>query len=123
MTTLSLIAKQDYLEKVARTRDPIRAISEFVWNALDADATSISVEFVMNVLGGIQEIVIRDNGVGWDQSHPGVTRFRSSGRFMETYVAPQPQAPTCASRGHRRIFPKEHAKGYPGIRRADFVGA
>jgi hypothetical protein len=25
--------------------------------------------------------------------------------------------------GHRRIFPKEHAKGYPGIRRADFVGA
>jgi transposase-like protein len=25
--------------------------------------------------------------------------------------------------GHRRIFPKEHAKGYLGIRRADFVGA
>jgi hypothetical protein len=39
MTVLSLIARQDYLEKVARTRDPIRAISEFVWNALDADAT------------------------------------------------------------------------------------
>jgi hypothetical protein len=50
MTTLSLIAKQDYLEKVARTRDPIRAISEFVWSALDADATSISVEFAMNGL-------------------------------------------------------------------------
>ena len=32
MTTFSLIAKQDYLEKVARTRDPIRAVSEFVWN-------------------------------------------------------------------------------------------
>ena len=64
MTTFSLIAKQDYLEKVARTRDPIRAISEFVWNALDADATRVSVEFALNVLGGIQEIVIRDNGIG-----------------------------------------------------------
>jgi hypothetical protein len=31
---LSLIAMQDYLEKVARTHDPIRAVSEFVWNAL-----------------------------------------------------------------------------------------
>jgi hypothetical protein len=64
MTVLSLIAKQDYLEKVARTRDPIRAISEFVWNALDADSTRVSVEFGRNSLGGLEEIVIRDNGIG-----------------------------------------------------------
>ena len=64
MTTFNLIAKQDYLEKVARTRDPIRAISEFVWNALDADATQISVAFTVNVLGGIEEIIICDNEIG-----------------------------------------------------------
>lgn len=69
MTVLSLVAKQDYLEKVARTRDPIRAVSEFVWNALDADATRTSVEFGLNVLGGIEEIVIRDNGVGISRAH------------------------------------------------------
>jgi len=69
MTTLSLIAKQDYLEKVARTRDPVRAISEFVWNALDADATRISVEFGVNGLGGIEEIVVRDNGAGISHAH------------------------------------------------------
>jgi hypothetical protein len=69
VTTFSLIAKQDYLEKVARTRDPVRAIAEFVWNALDADATRISVEFGVNVLGGVQEIVIRDNGVGISHAH------------------------------------------------------
>ena len=69
MTTLNLVAKQDYLEKVARTRDPIRAIAEFVWNSLDADATRISVEFGRNGLGGIEEIVIRDNGTGISHSH------------------------------------------------------
>jgi hypothetical protein len=64
MTILSLAAKQDYLEKVANTRDPIKALSEFVWNALDADATRINIEFALNGLGGIQEIIIRDNGMG-----------------------------------------------------------
>jgi Histidine kinase-, DNA gyrase B-, and HSP90-like ATPase len=69
MTTFSLIAKQDYLEKAARTRDPIRAVSEFVWNSLDADASRVSVEFGLNVLGRIQEIIIRDNGAGISRVH------------------------------------------------------
>src|SRR5271156_6417105 len=69
MTVLSLVAKQDYLEKVARPRDPIRAVSEFVWNELDADATRISIEFGLNGLGGIEEIVIRDNGIGISHAH------------------------------------------------------
>jgi len=64
MTTLSLVAKQDYLEKVAKIADPIKAVSEFVWNSLDADATTVSVEFGTNGLGGIEEIIIRDNGSG-----------------------------------------------------------
>jgi hypothetical protein len=33
MTKLSLQAKQDFLEKEASTRDPIKGIAEFVWNA------------------------------------------------------------------------------------------
>jgi hypothetical protein len=61
---LTLKAKHDYLEKVASTRDPIKAIAEFVWNSLDADATSISVEIARNKLGGIEAILIRDNGTG-----------------------------------------------------------
>jgi Histidine kinase-, DNA gyrase B-, and HSP90-like ATPase len=89
MTTLSLIAKQDYLEKVARTRDPIRAISEFVWNALDADATSISVEFAMNVLGGIQEIVIRDNGVGINHTQAS----RDFGRLGDSWKRTSHRSP------------------------------
>lgn len=48
MATLSLLPGQDHLEKVAETRDPLRGISEFVWNALDGDALNVSVEFDEN---------------------------------------------------------------------------
>jgi DNA mismatch repair ATPase MutL len=61
---LTLKAKHDHLAKVASTRDLIKAISEFVWNALDADATNTSVELVRNKLDGIEGILIRDNGTG-----------------------------------------------------------
>jgi hypothetical protein len=49
---------------VASTRDYVKAIAEFVWNALDADAKRTSVEFVRNGLGGLENIIIRDNGSG-----------------------------------------------------------
>ncbi len=64
MTLLTLKAKNDYLQKVASTRDYVKAIAEFVWNALDADATETSVEFVKNSLDGLEAILIRDNGSG-----------------------------------------------------------
>jgi hypothetical protein len=64
MTILTLKAKHDHLQKVASTRDPVKALAEFVWNALDADATQVSVEFARNALGGIESILIRDNGTG-----------------------------------------------------------
>jgi DNA mismatch repair ATPase MutL len=49
---------------VASTRDYVKALAEFVWNALDADATTVSVELVRNALGGLESIVIRDSGTG-----------------------------------------------------------
>ena len=71
MTILTLKAKNDYLQKVASTRDPIKAISEFVWNALDADSDQVSVELVRNALGGITSILIRDNGSGISSERAG----------------------------------------------------
>ncbi|MGM4967816.1 ATP-binding protein [Tardiphaga sp. 1201_B9_N1_1] len=64
MVVLTLKAKNDHLEKVASTRDFIKAISEFVWNALDADAATTSVDLVRNALGGLESIVIPDTGIG-----------------------------------------------------------
>jgi hypothetical protein len=64
MVVLTLKAKNDHLQKVASTRDLIKAISEFVWNALDADATHTSVNLIRNTMGGLESIVIRDDGTG-----------------------------------------------------------
>jgi sensor histidine kinase regulating citrate/malate metabolism len=35
-----------------------------VWNSLDADATEVNVIFSLNALGGIDSIVVTDNGSG-----------------------------------------------------------
>lgn len=64
MVVLTLKAKHDHLQKVASTRDYVKAIAEFVWNALDADSNLTSVEFARNALGGLEGIIIRDNGSG-----------------------------------------------------------
>ena len=64
MTTLSLQARQDFLEKDAKVGDPLKGIAEFVWNALDADASDVKVELVKNDLGGISAIQIVDDGHG-----------------------------------------------------------
>jgi hypothetical protein len=64
VVVLTLKAKQDHLEKTAASRDYVKALSEFVWNALDADATKVSVDLVRNVLGGLESIIVRDDGTG-----------------------------------------------------------
>jgi hypothetical protein len=64
MPYLTIRAGQDHLEKAAITRDPVRALAEFVWNALDGDAVNVSISFNLNSLGGIENIEIEDDGVG-----------------------------------------------------------
>jgi len=64
MTVLQLKAQQDALQKAATTRDPVKALAEFVWNALDADATEVTVELDRNALDGLEGMAIRDNGKG-----------------------------------------------------------
>jgi hypothetical protein len=62
--TLQTKAGNDHLVKVASVRDPIRALAEFIWNAVDADATKVDVTLEANPLGGLSAVVIVDNGTG-----------------------------------------------------------
>lgn len=55
--------QKDYLEKITRA-NPVQALSELIWNGLDADAKRISVSFEHNALGALDRITIRDNGLG-----------------------------------------------------------
>ncbi len=66
MKTVSVKVREDHLENLARTK-PMTALAELVWNALDADATEVRVEFITNELEGLDGIRIVDNGHGLDQ--------------------------------------------------------
>ena len=61
MATYSIEVQSDFLKKITRST-PIQALAEFVWNGLDADATSITVRFDYNALEAMSAIVFSDNG-------------------------------------------------------------
>jgi hypothetical protein len=43
---------------------PIQALAELIWNALDADATAVNIDFEHDAIGGMSKIVVTDNGHG-----------------------------------------------------------
>jgi hypothetical protein len=60
---LDVQVQNDHLERLERCK-PSAALAELIWNSLDADATTVSVEFTRNAVGGVEEIIVRDNGNG-----------------------------------------------------------
>lgn len=69
----SVEVQSDFLEKITRAR-PAPALAELIWNALDADASRVSVTFHDNEMGGLDRIIIRDNG-------DGIPRDKAPGYF------------------------------------------
>lgn len=49
---------------------PMTAMAELIWNALDADALEVRVEFKENELGGTDSVQVSDNGggLGYDRA-------------------------------------------------------
>jgi len=64
MHKLELTVEQDYVLTLAKLKHPIIAVEELVWNSLDADATKVRVDVVMNNQGGLARIKVTDNGSG-----------------------------------------------------------
>lgn len=60
---IDLGVEKDHIESLTRANG-ITALSELIWNSLDADATDISIEYVSNSLGGFESIEVNDNGLG-----------------------------------------------------------
>ena len=63
MSEYSVEIQPDFLERQTKAQ-PIPAVAELIWNALDADATEITVDFEDDKLGGMAKIVVADNGHG-----------------------------------------------------------
>ena len=62
--TFEIQVQDDHLERIAQTRNPILAVAELIWNAVDADATRIVVTLTDDDLNGLKSIKVADNGHG-----------------------------------------------------------
>jgi len=65
---LGLSVKNQSVETSGITKDYKEALCEYIWNGFEANATRVELSFVANELGGISEVIIRDNGDGIDYS-------------------------------------------------------
>jgi hypothetical protein len=63
MNKIAIEAKKDFLESLAQA-SPIKAVSELIWNGLDAGADHVAVRLGINQLGGLESIQIQDSGSG-----------------------------------------------------------
>ena len=67
MNKIAIEAKKDFLERLSSAA-PLKAVSELIWNGLDAGANQVEVKFEENPLGGIERIRVIDTGSGIDHS-------------------------------------------------------
>ncbi|MFJ9573013.1 ATP-binding protein [Streptomyces bacillaris] len=64
MRRLHLEAAEDHVERLAKEHDPVGAVKELIWNALDADATRVTVTIERSVTGAVDKVMIADDGEG-----------------------------------------------------------
>ncbi|TDD87996.1 hypothetical protein E1293_07195 [Actinomadura darangshiensis] len=64
MRTVHIEARPDHLLRLARLKDPLGAVAEMIWNALDAEACEIVVDVETNDLGGVEYVNVVDDGHG-----------------------------------------------------------
>jgi hypothetical protein len=67
LNRIEIEAKPDFLERLS-TAPPIKALSELIWNGMDAGAEIVSVSLEQNGLDGITLIRVRDTGRGISHS-------------------------------------------------------
>lgn len=61
--SLEVQLTNEHLQKLIKI-NPVKALSELIWNSLDADATKVEITFERNGLGGIEHVIVKDNGHG-----------------------------------------------------------
>ena len=49
------------------------AISEYIWNGFEANATKISIKYALNEAFGVKELIVKDNGDGINYNELGET--------------------------------------------------
>jgi len=103
--------EKDHIESLTKANG-ITALSELIWNCLDADSTEINVEFKSTTLGGFEYIKIKDNGHGltYEQAQDVFSRLGGSEKKIRT------QSPN-----GRQYHGKEGKGRYKGLALGDLV--
>ena len=67
MKKIHLTAKKDFIESLTTAR-PLAALSELIWNGLDAQSDRVNISLTLNRLDGLESIQVRDFGEGIEHS-------------------------------------------------------
>lgn len=70
---ISVSVKNQSIDSSGITSDYKTAISEYVWNGFEANATKVNIEYTPNEAFGIKELIIKDNGDGINYDELGET--------------------------------------------------
>lgn len=82
MRELHLQAGDDHVERLAHENDPVRAVVELIWNAIDAEAPSVTVALEHDDgLGAIAKTTVEDTGHGIDRDELDATFGRIGGSW------------------------------------------
>lgn len=108
---IDISVEKDHIESLTKSNG-INAISELLWNSLDADADEIHVEYMPTILGGYEYIRIIDNGHGltYEKAQDVFSRLGGSEKKIIT------QSPK-----GRQYHGKEGKGRYKGLALGDFV--
>jgi hypothetical protein len=110
MKQIHVKVRSDHLERQVSVAKPILAVTELIWNALDADAQKVRVELGYNKMDGLQSITVIDNGHGLSYAD-AIPAFENLGGSWKSSQA--------KSKGEGRLL---HGKAGKGRFRAFFLG-
>src|SRR5680860_844593 len=81
MAELILEAGDDHVARLAHENDPVRAVVELIWNAIDAEATRVEVTLDHDGLGAVSKTTVTDDGHGIDVDEVKPTFGRIGGSW------------------------------------------
>lgn len=79
MSIRRLEVQRDHLERLIKT--PAHGLEELIWNAVDADAGLVECYLVRSSAGGIETLVVSDNGLGITEERANISFERLGGSW------------------------------------------
>ncbi len=118
--TVELQVAPDHVEALTEVNG-VLAMAELIWNALDADAHNISIDYKMTSDFMIDELTVRDDGHGMDYDE-AMRAFSKLGGSSKRHVKYSPQNRLLhgkSGKGRLRAFALGHLIRYNSIYRED----